>query len=353
MLKLRIQKILLLFILATGALQSFACPMPFKVKDTIIKTTPPLRGFYSKYLNCEGIPIRSSSVVDDKALFVASGKIKRMLAHMPAATKQLVKTGAELHIIGKNQQTSDLPEFRDQKGVKFMDNGIMTDIDQRTRGMGGLLASCGEENLLTLPGDRYGGGSDICFHEFAHTIMNYGLDNALREKIIARHKQALAEGLWKGAYAGSNPDEYWAELSMWYFDKHGEFLRDTKLPVAGAEGLKAYDAAGYALLDSIYSGKLQPKEGPSKASAVVQKGDASVDSPTNAQLLLINDSPRKIKLYWIDFEGKPVFYKEVEPKARYTQPTFMQHVWLVEDADKTTLVYIRVRDEQCEINIVK
>lgn len=357
-----VYKFALPFILTAFALQANAVDVlrPFTTLhkstylDTIVRVTPPKEGFYSKLLNCNDILIRSSDVVDDKALFVAAGKIRRMLAHMPVALKHLVKNGSELHIIGKNQQTSDLPEFRNQKGVKFMDNGIETDIDQRTRGMGGLFASCGEENLLNLPGDRYGGGSDICSHEFAHTIMAYGLDNVLQEKIKARHKQALAEGLWKGAYAGSNPEEYWAELSMWYFGMHGEFLRGTKLPAAGAKGLKAYDAGGYALLDSIYSGKLQPKEiVPGKASIIVQKGAVSEYASEKAELLLINNSPRKFKVYWIDFDGNAVLYQVVASKTRYTQPTFMGHVWLIEDENQPGSFYIRVKDELCEVEIAK
>ncbi|RYY08436.1 MAG: hypothetical protein EOO04_40010 [Chitinophagaceae bacterium] len=186
-------------------------------RDSVIIIDPPLLGFYAKYLDSDGIPIRSAKVVDDKALLVASAKIRDMLAHMPVTRKNLIKAGAELHIIGKDQQTSDLPEFAHAKGLKYVDNGITTDIDARTRGMGGLEASCGEENLLQLPGDRYFGGWDICVHEFSHTIMNFGLDSVLRQKIGSQYKKAVDKGLWKDAYAGSNPQEYWGELSSWYF----------------------------------------------------------------------------------------------------------------------------------------
>lgn len=55
--------------------------------DTIIKINPPLYGFYTKYLNCEGISIRSADEVDNNALKIASAKIKRMLRYMPATLK--------------------------------------------------------------------------------------------------------------------------------------------------------------------------------------------------------------------------------------------------------------------------
>jgi hypothetical protein len=43
--------------------------------------------------------------------------------------------------------------------------------------LGGLLTSCGEENLLGLEKDRYR-GRDICVQEFAHNILGYGVPSA-------------------------------------------------------------------------------------------------------------------------------------------------------------------------------
>jgi hypothetical protein len=125
-------------------------------------------------------------------------------------------------LLGKNQVTSDLPEYRHLKGKPF--DGDL-DVDQRTRGLGGLLASCGEENLLRLAVDRYA-GRDICVHEFAHSILAHGLSDEVRHRIAAQYRQSTARGLWKSAYAASNDDEFFAGLSMWYFE-NGDALRKT------------------------------------------------------------------------------------------------------------------------------
>ena len=88
--------------------------------------------------------------------------------NIPVAVSNLVAAGGELHIIGRNQVTTDLPEFRSDKHVPLYEptyNGLTR--DRRTRGMGGLITSCGEENLLSLTNDHYY-GSDICLHEFAY-----------------------------------------------------------------------------------------------------------------------------------------------------------------------------------------
>src|SRR5439155_3758755 len=138
------------------------------------------------------------------------------LKHLPDALYNMRLAGAELHIIGKDQVTSDLPEHRHLKGKPF--DGNLT-VDQRTRGLGGLLTSCGEENLLQLPGDRYR-GRDICIHEFAHNIQDAGFSSDVRQKIREQYRRSLDKGYWKGSYAASNVSEYWAELTMWYFGTH-------------------------------------------------------------------------------------------------------------------------------------
>jgi hypothetical protein len=224
-----------------------------------VKVSSPEANFFSKSLDCDGIMIRSSAAVDSTALILACNKVRRMLLHLPAVRKSLVKQGGELHIIGEREQTSDLPENRALRGQNaFHDaDGEAADIDMRTRGVGGLKSSCGEENLLRLPSDRYREGEDMCTHEFAHEIMNFGFTDRDRREIERVYKSSIAKGLWNGAYSGVNPREYWATLSMWYFGTHGQFLpsmRPARVPAPGPDGLKAYDPEGLALLDSLYRG---------------------------------------------------------------------------------------------------
>jgi len=225
-------------------------------RSGIERSDPPVQGFFAKSLDCEGIPVRSSAAVEDRALQIACDKITRMLAGIPEAREQLARSGAELHIIGRDEQTSDLPEFRDQRGRTYVDNtGHATTIDERTRGKGGLLTSCGEENLLRLPSDRYRGGNDICIHEFSHAIMGFGFGNVQRRAIRDQYERAMRSGLWRGSYAATNAAEYWAELSAWYFGFHGSRRIEGQLPGDGPEGLRSYDPEGYFLLDRLYNGR--------------------------------------------------------------------------------------------------
>jgi hypothetical protein len=269
--------------------------------NDVRESRPPVRDFYGKYVDCGGLFIRSARVVDDLALQLACGKVTKMLSRAPQAKANLLEWQAELHIICRNQQPSDLPELRSYRGMDW--NKIThQDIDQRTRGVGGLYSSCGEENLLGLPSDRYRGGSDICVHEFAHGVMNVGLDDALRKDIEEQYRRAKSAGLWNGLYAATNPREYWAELSMWCFGAHGD--RSAIGPADGSAALAAYDADGYALLDRIYSGRSPPS-----AIRIVPVHIAggsgelrSLAGGAEASLVLLNNSSKAYSIQWLDFK---------------------------------------------------
>ena len=226
--------------------------------DTTIKIIhPPEDDFFNKELFYKGIPIKSSQVVSDKALLIAYQRLEALLCHQPTIVSNLIAAQIELHIIGKDQVTTDLPEWRQDKGRPLAEyNGLTR--DERTRGMGGRLTSCGEENLLRLKKDRYF-GRDICVHEFAHAIRNFGMDRKTRALFDRQYQDSLKKNLWTGSYAASNPDEFFAELTMWYFGTHGDLHMTGAKPQNGPEGLKQYDPDAYALFDQFYQGKITSK----------------------------------------------------------------------------------------------
>ncbi len=215
---------------------------------------PPEKGFFAKHLDFHGIPIKAPEVVVDDALYAAYARLSMLLSNQPVVVLNLAAAGAELHIIGRNQVTTDLPEWRRDKGKHLAEYRGLT-RDQRTRGMGGLLTSCGEENLLNLETDRYH-GRDICLHEFSHNIRNHGITREVRAKFDALYHRSLEKGLWQKSYAGSNPDEFFAELTMWYFGTHGDLHMNGPKPENGPEGLKKYDPEAFALFDEFYRGRI-------------------------------------------------------------------------------------------------
>jgi arabinan endo-1,5-alpha-L-arabinosidase len=220
---------------------------------------PPEKDFFSKRLDFHGIPIKAHAVVVDEALYAARDRLSMMFSNLltrqSMVLSNLVARGAALHIIGRNQVTTDLPEWRHDKGKKLAEyNGLTR--DERTRGMGGLLTSCGEENLLRLEKDRYR-GRDICLHEFAHNVLNNGCPRGIKERFAEQRLRSLEKGLWMKSYAGSNADEFFAELTMWYFGTHGDLRMSGPKPENGRDGLKKYDPEAFVLMDDFYSGRIE------------------------------------------------------------------------------------------------
>jgi hypothetical protein len=67
-------------------------------------------------------------------------------------------------------------------------------------------------------------------------------------------------------------------------------------------------------------------------SGCAQEG--SIKSPASLNVATItfdNQSRQDVKVYWLDFSGARVFYRDLKVGARYDQPTWVGHVWVVAD----------------------
>jgi hypothetical protein len=203
------------------------------------------RAFYRKYLDVQGMPVVASAEVADLALQRTYDIVTHLLGGRPDVIKAMVDRGMYLTIIGKDQVYTDLPENRNAPNPAY--------LNERVRGTGGFPTSFGEENLLSLPIDRYDDES-IGVHEFCHTIDSTlaRIDPTWRERKNALYKNATAKGLFKDTYAGSNSSEYWAEIAQAYFDcnrinnwNHG--------PIGHREQLKIYDPEGYEMVRAAFN----------------------------------------------------------------------------------------------------
>lgn len=254
-LKFRRRDGLMAALLLAGLAPAWTDEATRSAETVIARIDPPEHGFYAKRLDYDGIAIKASTNVVDDALVAARDRLSMMLGDVPGVRARLREAGAELHIIGRDEVTTDLPEWRHDKGKPLAEyNGLTR--DQRTRGMGGLHASCGEENLLRLEKDRYR-GRDICVHEFAHNIYQHGMTRPTQDRFREQHRRSLDQGLWRGSYAGSNHHEFFAELSMWYFGTRGDLNMEGPKPANGRKGLKAYAPEAFALMDEFYSGRME------------------------------------------------------------------------------------------------
>ncbi|MBM3500691.1 MAG: hypothetical protein FJX74_18695 [Armatimonadetes bacterium] len=322
-----------------GALLLGLTPMGWcQVMGEIERLDPPQQGFYGKRLVAQGIPVLAHESVSDAALEEAARRLTEQLSRAPEIAGNLQRLGAEMHLIGKDQQTTDLPEYRDMKGKPFEGEATM---DERGRGYGGLHASCAEENLLRLPSDRFTDHRDICRHEFAHTIMEFGLSPDNRELIEAQYRASTEAGRWKTMYAATNPGEFFAELTMWYFGTRGDYGKLDPPPQPGAYWLRAYDPEAYALLDDLYSGRLKPapvevvdlKRLPPEAEATTR---SQPDQPATT-VIFLNRTAQPVERFWLDFEGQRKSYGVVPPGGIASQSTYVTHAWLLTHPDGKVL----------------
>lgn len=332
----------------SGLVYSFTVVLAFAAAEEakVTPISPPELGFFSKQVIFDGIPIKAHQLVADAALLEARRRLARMLAHMPVVVENLVDVGAEMHIIGKDQQNSDFPYLRHWKGKPYQSYGKTFDsFDQRNRGIGGILASCGEENLLKLPSDRFKDHRDICTHEFAHTVFNYGLSPNVQELVRKQFKTSTDVGLWKTAYASTNADEFFAELSMWYVDSRGDYGRIKPTPREGRDWFRKYDPEAFAVLDKIYSGAIKIERinwdklaaRPAKDEAILRS--LSSDQPTT--ILFENRTATDYSLFWLDFQGKRKSYGVLHAGENLGQNTYATHPWLIAKPDgQAVAVYI-------------
>ena len=179
-----------------------------------------LAPFYQKYLQVCGLPVVGSSKVSDPALKEAAWLVRQMLDGREGILQAMARNKTRFVVMAWNEFTTDVPEHASLQPRIFW--------DRRARGLGATpdapAVSCAEENLLGFPGDPYA-TENIGIHEFAHAIHEMGLktvDPTFDNRLKNAYQKAVARGLWKGTYAGSNHEEYWAEAVQSWFDDNRE-----------------------------------------------------------------------------------------------------------------------------------
>ncbi len=185
--------------------------------------------FYTQRASAGGFPIVASAKVNPFAVKEAVYLVDLMLSKRPDVREAMTVSGARLCILAHNEFTMDQPEFAHLGPVEGYEALTPREYwDARARGLGGSredpFCSCAEENLLAYDGDPYD-TENILIHEFAHNIHLRGLTNVdptFDTRLRAAFDAATKAGLWKGAYASSNHQEYWAEGVQSWFDNNRE-----------------------------------------------------------------------------------------------------------------------------------
>ena len=220
-----------------------------------------LADFYQKHLDVGGLPILGSAQVSDAAMREAAWIVCRVLDGRADILTALAKNKVRLTVMAATEYTTDVPEHAHLTPRVYW--------DRRARGLGATpsapCVSCAEENLLDFPGDPYA-DENILIHEFGHAIHETGLntvDPTFDPRLKAAYDSAIAAGLWKGTYAGSNYKEYWAEgVQDWFDDNAKNNAQHNDINTRAK--LREYDPALAALCQEIFGDKpwryLRPRQ---------------------------------------------------------------------------------------------
>jgi hypothetical protein len=258
------------------------------------KAPPQPPSFYTQSLDAGGITIRASSKADVATLETVKARILRVVANTPMIATNLKKAKVEMHIISRGEKITDLPEYA-PFATSFA-NGSDS-FEHRFHGgkPTGTMLACSEENVMRDKSDPYPKDYDVCTHELAHAVLTIGLDAAAREKVVARFNAAKSEGLYEDQYAGTSPDEFFAEGSAHYFGYSGG-------------GLKESDPATFVLLDSFYGGFYANTAAPvSDLTALAGNALAGAHSSPGKSLtgvILKNKSATELRESELDGSGK-------------------------------------------------
>lgn len=301
--------------------------------DAIDRINPPIFGFYVKAMHCGGITVRGSAHLRDDSILTICNRAKQLLSKSDSLQQNMAQRGVELHVVAIGEAMPLLPELSGKDESNFSNRSLFQP---------GLYRVCFEtKDERTM--------LNQCTSQIALSMMLYGFDSAMRRNIQAQFQSARTLHLWNGLEAGVDAQEYWSQLSAWYFGGRGN-CPDTSLmcPNSGVEALKSYDRGGYLLLHQLYEGIERPKAVTVMRARSVSKLAISSMNPVPAELQVVNNSGHLLYLSKMDPYGHITQAGELGPFNRTVLSTSLFQVWIVSNQKKIELDRFIVEDSLCE-----
>lgn len=209
----------------------------------------------------QSFTLRGVEVRPNGALPAAIEEARRILESMvtrPDIADRLREHRVTMVIVPANTRLTDLPEFAHLRGKTTADGRPFEKIrGVATYGRDGrYYVGVPEENLGSLPQDRYGGAGNynVGVHEMGHAILERGVTGI--EKFFERlHFNSGAQRTaFVTGYASTNHHEYMAESTGAYFRRNA-YAGERNSP----EWLQRSDPVMYSLLYRIYGPPPQAK----------------------------------------------------------------------------------------------
>jgi hypothetical protein len=338
---------------------------------------------HQKRIEVGGFSILGSSKVSDFALKEAAFLIRKMVGNRDDLLETLNKNKTRFVIMARDEYTTDVPEHSNLKPAIYW--------DQRARGLGATderpAVSCGEENLLCLPGDPYD-TENILIHELAHALHQMAIVSIhpdFQDRLDKCFELATKEKIWEGTYASTNVYEYWAEGVQSWFDTNRENDHDHGSIDTREELKKSDPRLARLILDILGPGKWRYRKPQDRGKAsphlkgfdltkekpfawperfarwkkdfdrglvslapdgspvikTVKQDDKTVIKSAYSRkrsiLYFHNLSQKSIVLEWIDFEGNPKQSRTLRHRDHAEISSFVGHAWQIKDYANGTI----------------
>ncbi len=155
-----------------------------------------------------------------------------MLSERPDLRDHLIEEGARVGIMAIDEGTTDLPEQRDWK-KPAIDDPRLTPCERKNY-----------DRIANMTDQEY-------WNKRARGMGGTYTTGAAAARIERAYENAMATGLWKGAYSSQNTHEYWAEGTQFWFNSNMAY-KIGDIVIATAAAMRDYDPTLYNVLDQVY-----------------------------------------------------------------------------------------------------
>jgi hypothetical protein len=99
-------------------------------------------------------------------------------------------------------------------------------------------------------------------------------------------------------------------------------------------------AVAFVLLLAVGAGAATRASTAVPADACKITQPKSLEGKVTTSIRFVNKTPGAVRIFWLDYTGKRVFYKELAAGASYVQPTWKTHPWVVLNATGACIGYV-------------
>jgi alpha-glucosidase len=226
--------------------------------------------FYTKFTWAREFTVVGRQA-SDASMLKANDTIRKMFAYRHDILKALIADGVKLVVLGRDENISDLPEFKNS-GIKEVDlTARFLDYTPEKK-----CLIVGEENVMADPKNAHAGDVQVIrvlanalyhvtgtrpvdpnWEKRGQNVQQYELrvqrlDVRFDENLKQLYQQAMSAGKWQGTAGAHDRVAYWVKGVLAYFDALGQDATppDAAHPINTREALKEYDPDLYALVNA-------------------------------------------------------------------------------------------------------